>query len=266
LLLIALAVLLLFVLQQSVSLWREWAALQGDWALSHRNPVVGFRDINPHFSSAEKPANWIHDEGMDTLLWAGWSEQGGHRWFRVGRGDVEKDRVAVPEPFGRDTIRAIDFPLVETGGGPVWEQIPREAPVVGLQLAGVLSVYPVKLLDRVEVINDLLGEQPVLIVFNPLTGLDRSVDVYEPVVDGHRVTMGLAGYFHDRKPMLYDRGTESLWVSQDEALQAIAGRHKGARLRRIDHPIPVSWGQWRAHHPASRLLIGADRSHALPAY
>ena len=47
--------------------------------------------------------------------------------------------------------------------------------------------------------------------------------------DGHRVTMAATGYFHDGKPLLYDRGTRSLWVEDKDSLTAIAGKHKRAK-------------------------------------
>ena len=83
--------------------------------------------------------------------------------------------------------------------------------------------------------------------------------------EGRRVTMGLTGYLHDSEPMLYDRGTESLWVTKPDGLRAISGPHKGAVLRRIGRPTPVSWAGWRSRHPRSRLVVGADRSHPKPS-
>jgi hypothetical protein len=169
--------------------------------------------------------------------------------------------------MGRDVIQAIDYPLVEQGGGAIWGRIPNEAAVVGFDLAGTDSVYPMQVLDKVLVVNDLVGGRPFLITFNPMVSRNRTVHIYEPIVDGRRVTMGMSGYFHDRKPLLYDRGSESLWVeSEAGTLEAIAGRHKGARLQSIEQHSPVAWGDWRGKHPASRLLIGADRTRTIPTF
>ena len=213
-------------------------------------------------SFAEKPPDWYHHDGDHTLLWAGWRPGLGHSWFRVGRGDV--DQLRISEPIGRDVIQAIDFPIVEVGGGTIWGRIPDEATVAGEELAGVHSVYPLRLLDKVEVINDQVGDRPFLVTYNPFGDPTDSVRIFDPQVEGRRVTMGLTGYFHDGKPMLYDRGTESLWVHRDSSLDAIAGTLKGARLRLVGSPVPVAWGEWRTHYPGSRLLVGADRSHPRP--
>lgn len=264
LIVVAIALLLLFVASQARVLWSEWADLQGDMARVRRTAVIGYRNIHPNPSYAKKPRDWYHHEGEFTFLWACWNGDG-HQWFRVGRGEVDRGRISYP--IGRDVIQAIDYPLTERGGGRIWGRIPSEAPVVGFELAGTKSVYPLQVLDKVLVVNDLIGDRPYLITFNPLAERADPVRIYEPIVDGHRVTMGVSGYFHDRKPMLYDRGSESLWVeSEAGVLEAIAGHHKGTQLRSIVQHTPVSWGDWREKNPESRLLIGADRSRTIPPF
>jgi hypothetical protein len=264
LVLLALTVLLAFIAIQGRSLWREWKTLQREMSRVRQSAVVGYPNITPNPSYAQKPANWFHDEGEYTLLWSGWKHGDGHHWFRVGRGEVDRERISLP--FGRDVIQAIDYPMVETDGGVIWGRIPPEATVVGQELSGVDCVYPMQVLDKVEVVNDEIEGHPFLVVFNPMVARERSVVIYEPMVAGRRVTMGLSGYFLDRQPMLYDRGTESLWVHEEESLRAIAGQHKGVRLRRIGQPTPMFWGDWRARHPRSRLVVGADRSRRSPTF
>jgi hypothetical protein len=116
------------------------------------------------------------------------------------------------------------------------------------------------LLDKVEAVNDVIADQPYLVTYNPFAPKPDRVNIYVGAIEGERVRMGLSGYFHDRKPMFYDRDTESLWVDQEEGLQALAGARRGAILRRVARPAPTSWAEWRAQHPHSRLIVGADRS------
>jgi hypothetical protein len=262
LVLLLLSALLAFIFVQGRSLWLEWGKLQRERSLVRQSVVIGYHNITPKPSYAQKPDNWIHDEGEYTLLWSGWKQGDGHRWFRVGRGEVLRERISLP--FGRDVIQAIDYPLVETDGGVIWERIPAEAPVVGLEVSGISCVYPLQVLDKVEVVNDQIEGQPFLVVYNPMTATARSVVIYEPLVSGHRVTMGLSGYHLDSQPILYDRGTESLWVQAEEGLRAIAGKQKGVQLRLIGQPSPTPWAEWRARHPRSRLIVGADRSKDFP--
>ena len=102
--------------------------------------------------------------------------------------------------MGRDVFRAIDAPLTEAKGGPIWGRIPSDAPVVGLDLAGVAAVYPLLVLDRVQVVNDLIAGRPILVTYNPYAPPDSCVKVYEALLDGQRVTMGTSGYYLDGNP------------------------------------------------------------------
>lgn len=262
--LLAIAGLTLFVASGIRTLWAEYQYLRQEWGYVRQSAVIGFANIHPNPSYATRPSDWIHDDGEYTLLWAGW-RQGEHQWFRVGRGEV--DRARISQPLGRDVIQAIDYPMVETGGGTVWQRIPTDASVVGVELAGIMNAYPMQVLDKVVVVNDLVGDHALLILLNPLVPSDRAVQLYEPTVAGRRLTMGMSGYFLDAKPVLYDRGTESLWVERERSgLEAIAGSYKGTRLPQVGRPVPVDWGTWRGRNPGGRLLVGADRSRVVPAF
>ncbi|MCA1686642.1 MAG: DUF3179 domain-containing protein [Planctomycetia bacterium] len=259
----SLAVLLAFIVSGGRHLWAEWSTLRVQELRLRNTVAIGYPGINPRMSYAAWPDPWIHDDAGSTRVWSGWKQEAGHQWFRVGLGEVRP--ASMSPPLGRDVIQAIDVPVVERQGGPRWSRIPDEAFVVGQRLGGVDNVYPLLVLDKVFVVNDTIDDHPYLVANNPLVPLSERVAVYETVVDGRRVTMGLTGYFYDGKPLLYDRGTESFWVGESDALRAIAGTHRGRRLRRIARPVPVAWGDWRSEHPDSRLVIGADRSRPRPA-
>jgi len=262
LILLALAALVAFVVIQGRTLWGEWGRLSHDMSTVRQTVVVGYQNIHPNPTYARRPKDWFHDEGESTLLWSGWYG-GEHHWFRVDRGELAQ--TSLSEPLGRDVIQAIDYPLVETSGGPIWARIPAEALVVGFQVAGVESVYPIPVLEKVCVINDQISDRPVLVTFNPLERRSQPVHLYEPLVAGQRVTLGMSGYFQDRRPLLYDRGTESIWrETSDGVIESIAGRYKGSRLRSIENRTPTTWSDWRRDHPKSRLLVGADRSKLMP--
>ena len=74
-------------------------------------------------------------------------------------------------------------------------------------------------------------DHPFLIVVNLFAPPEDAFSIFDADLDGHRLTMAASGYFHDGKPLLYDRGTESLWIEEGDSLKAIAGKHKGVRLR-----------------------------------
>ena len=257
----AIVVLLVFVGSRGTTLWREWLTLRAEMNGVRTSTIVGYPGITPRFSQARWPTDWQREEGGRLLLWGGWHD-GGHTWFRLDRGDI--DRARMSEPMGRDVIRAIDYPLIEQGGGRYWSLIPDDATVVGTRHGGVDTAYPVLVLSKVLVVNDTVGEQPLLVLSTPVGSQETLTTMYDPIIEGRRLTMGLSGYFHDRRPVLYDRATESLWVADLDGLQAISGPYKGRGLSLIGRPTAVPWSDWRSRHPSSRLVIGADRSQARP--
>ena len=125
--------------------------------------------------------------------------------------------------------------------------------------------YPVLVLSKVQVVNDVVEEHPFLLAVNLFAPPDKAYSIYDANHEGHRLTMEASGYFHDGKPLLYDRGTRSLWVEDTDTLTAIAGKHKRAKLARVASPAPVAWKTWLDRNRESRLLVGADRDHGIPA-
>jgi Protein of unknown function (DUF3179) len=255
---VALILLLGFIGQTGRALWGEWGDLRQDQVRERESAIVGYLNINPNISYAASPPDWSHDEGDDSLLWAGWKD-GSHHWFRFGRGQFDTRQLSLP--IGRDSIQAIDYPVYEQGGGPRWGRVPPEAPVVGFEEDGLAVAYPMKVLGKVLVVNDQFGDRPILVASTP----NGDVSVYEGTLDGRRVTMGHGGYFlRGNRPILYDRGTQSLWAAGQGGMIAVAGRRKGASLKLVARPEVVAWSDWRDSHPDGRLLIGADRSRGMP--
>jgi hypothetical protein len=253
----ALVVLLVFIGHQSRVLWQEWHQLRGDLTRVRHTAVIGYQNISPRQSFAQRPKPWFRYEGKYTFLWGGWDPHKGHQWFRIGHDDLDPEAGALSPPIGRDIFQTIDEPMIEEGGGPIWGRIPSESLVVGLDLAGIESVYPVLVLKKVQVVNDLIAERPLLVTYNPMLPPEEAVDVYDAEVDGRRVTMGLSGYRRGPEPLLYDHESESLWIDGGEGLRAIAGGRKGKALHEVARPSVVAWGDWRRQHPRSRLLVGA---------
>jgi hypothetical protein len=250
-----------FIAYEGRLLYREFVLLRANEATARSGAVIGYVNINPRYNYATKPEDWFRDEGEHTMLWAAWRGDR-HEWFQLSRGDISRDQLS--PPFGRDVIQAIDYPILENGGGAHWGKIPDEDLVGRIECKGIHAVYPILVLRKVEVVNDLIEDIPLLVTFTPFVPEGEAGRVYDPLLDGKRVTMGLSGYFLDRKPVLYDRGSQSLWVERDGALTAISGPHKGASLRELFRLQILPWSDCRSRHPESRLLVGADRSKGKP--
>jgi Protein of unknown function (DUF3179) len=262
--LVAISALLVFVAMQGSILYQEWFSLRRQNERVLASGVIGYPGVQPIISYARPPSPWYCTEGKSTRLWGGWQDGVGHSWFVTESGDVPIDHIS--SPMGRDVYRAIDHPIVEFQGGEIWARIPKNALVAGGSLGGIETVYPILVLQKVLVVNDQIRETPFLVLFNPNAATpNESVSVYETQLGGQRVTMGVTGYTHDKAPMLYDRGTLSLWVTDDNSLRAISGPHKGQRLNQVSHPAVIDWSRWSREHPKSRLVVGADRKRDVPS-
>ncbi len=252
-----------FFLFQVGAIWREFRMLRFEVREAQQHAVVGYRNIAPVSSFAASPQQWYRIDGGHLLLWSGWEKvDGSHRWLRFPSGEIDPTRLA--RPTAVFVAPPIDYPLVQVGRGDIWERVPSDSVVVGSTIHGQKCAYPVAVLGKVMVINDLVDDHPYLVVLNPFATQALAFSIFEAELDGHRITMAPTSYFLDRKPVLFDRGTQSLWVERDGFLTAIAGKHNRKHLNGHSHPTPVAWGEWLAMNSDSRLLVGADRSRAIP--
>jgi hypothetical protein len=121
----------------------------------------------------------------------------------------------------------------------------------------------VRILNWHEVVNDDVGEQPVLISWCPLRG---SGLVYDPRVAGHRYTFGVSGLLDKQNLLFFDHETETL-CSQLRG-QAVAGPLSGTTLPLL--PVTMTtWGSWKAMHPQTLVLsfqTGYKRDYSQDPY
>lgn len=245
-------------------LWSEWQNLLGEEEAAAASAVVGYPNIYPRVSRAAKPVPSLRVEGDRVLVWSGWQSGRGHAWFTLGRDEC--DPATLGDPVGRDVAQAIDYPAVETSGGPIWERIPAAADVVGLSVGKTRCAYPMTVLAKVLVVNDVVDGTPYLLHLDPFMGPEDDVAIYDPRIEGHRITLGSTGFSVRGHHVLYDRGTESLWTENDDALVSFSGPHKGKKLTLVRHLRPQAWSEWKDENPESRLLVGSlDRTAGLPS-
>jgi hypothetical protein len=246
--------LLLYVGLKSLTLWREWQTLQVELGVANFTNVVGYPNIYWRMSFATIPPDWFRVEGESLHLWAGWDDGVGQHWFHLRRGEI--DRAEIAGPMGRDVIHTIDRPWTEIGGGKIWRRIPEEAVVIGQTIEGLPCVYPMVVIRKVVAVNDVVKDHPYLVLFDVSRPPNQAVGIFDASVEGERVSLGTSGYSLAGKFLLYDRGSESLWVQDGDFVRSIAGKRKGAELRLVARPTPVTWSRWKSRNPDSRLVIG----------
>jgi hypothetical protein len=168
----------------------------------------------------------------------------------------------VPGGPPRDAIPALTDPAhVDADAAARW--LSPQDRVLGLSLEGSASAYPVAIMSWHEVVNDRLGETPVLVTYCPLCGTGMA---FYSRAGGEVRRFGVSGLLYNSNLLLYDRQTESLW---SQALgQAVTGPLRGTRLE----PLPLThttWSAWLAEHPHTRVLsraTGHDRDYDQDPY
>ena len=168
--------------------------------------------------------------------------------FNLDPASVPVDEIVDAGP-GRDGIPAIHQPqFLDAQQAGFLKQGDR---ILGLSVNGISRAYPISILNYHEVVNDRLGETPVVITFCPLCGSGMA---FHARVDGQRLLFGVSGLLYNSDVLLYDLQTESLW-SQIRS-EAVTGPMRGQRLKML--PLAhTTWRAWQAEHPDT-LVMSTD--------
>jgi hypothetical protein len=162
---------------------------------------------------------------------------------------------------GRDGIPAINQPRFITADAANFLD-PGDR-VLGVSLNGINRAYPIRILNYHEVVNDILGNTPVVITYCPLCGSGMA---FSANISDTRLVFGVSGLLYNSDVLLYDTATESLW-SQIKSV-AVTGPMKGTKIDAIAL-AHTTWRDWRARHPHSQVLssdTGFKRSYQIDPY
>jgi len=151
-------------------------------------------------------------------------------------------------PF--DSIPAVNDPEFTPARDEV--ELGGEEPVITLSVAGEHRAYPVRYLIFHEVVNDLVGDTPIVVSFCPLC---NSAVAHKRQLDGKTLSFGVSGQLAYANLVMFDRETASLW--QQMTGLATSGELADRRLE----PVPVqmvSFETWMAAHPDGLVLQPPD--------
>ncbi len=146
-----------------------------------------------------------------------------------------------------DGIPAIDNPQFGTFD-EVAEWLGEQEPVVSLEVNGDARAYPLQILIWHEIVNDTVGDTPVLVTFCPLCNTALSFDRR---VDGAERVFAVSGFLRRSDLIMYDRETQTLW--QQIGGDAIVGVDVPKRLDFIPSPI-VSFAEFKETFPDGVVL------------
>ena len=141
--------------------------------------------------------------------------------------DLSRRAVSLAEirsVIPRDAIPAIDEPRF-LGLEEASEWLAPEAPVIAFERNGEARAYPLEILTWHEIVNDVVGGEPVIVTYCPLC---NSAIAFSRLVDGEERTFGVSGTLRRSDLIMYDRETETLW--QQLTGEAIVGHDTGTVL------------------------------------
>jgi hypothetical protein len=180
----------------------------------------------------------------------------------VGGAELPISGARLERRLPRDAIAAIVNPVFArdwSGLDPDGVEDPTLSPgtaVVGVERAGETRAYPMRILNRHEIVNDAF-DVPVAVTYCPLCG---SSVVLDRRVDGEGTVFGVSGLLWRDHLVMYDEATESRW-SQLFAT-AIQGPKTGTRLDRVSATL-TTWGEWQQVHPETTVLLPPPRSKTI---
>lgn len=153
----------------------------------------------------------------------------------------------------RDCIPSIDQPVFARDGA--YGALDGEELVMGIRGEAATRAYPVRILNYHEVVNDWLGDVPIVITYCPLCGSGLA---FRRDLPSGVTTFGVSGLLHESDLILYDRASQSLW--QQATGRAFAGPRRGDALVEIEMTL-TTWSEWRAAHPETVVLQAPDPDH-----
>ncbi len=177
------------------------------------------------------------------------------RWACGGGGYGTKghpDNCGI-NPLGGSGVGAVADPVY----GEAWIQ--AEERVLGVVVNGDARAFPVKMLDRHEIVNDVIGEIPVVVTYCPLCGSGITYE-REILVEGllRELNFTASGFLYRHDLVMWDtHGT--LWtqilgepIATLRDSEVVAGHH-GVPLRAIATQI-MAWKDWQAAYPGATML------------
>ena len=129
----------------------------------------------------------------------------------------------------RDGIRSIENPMFSLVS-EVLDSYVATVPVLSIEMNGDARAYPLGILTRHEIANDVVGGVPVTVTFCPLC---NSGIAYLREINGEVTEFGVSGLLRNSDMVMYDRNSETFW--QQFTGEAIVGPLAGQQLT----PLPV---------------------------
>ncbi len=147
--------------------------------------------------------------------------------------------------LGFDGIPALEEPLMVDAA--TVDYLDANDLVIGFFTGESYRVYPHKILDWHEIINDRADKLHFSINYCPLTGTGMVWDMF---LNGERSTYGVSGLLYNSNLMPYDRRTQSLWSQM--LMRCIKGERAGEEPE-YHAVVETTWETWQKLYPNSSV-------------
>lgn len=200
--------------------------------------------------------DWVEYVGRRTDL-TGRPGYLAHKASLFSRIDPAYRKIFYPGAPTRIRLEEIVSGGVKLEGIPALEDPPRvpaskarfldqDEPVFGVSVGGVHHAYPHRYLSWHEMVNDVVGGEPITLSYCTLC---NSGIVYSgKTSEGHRRTFGTSGLLYRSNKLMVDRQTATLWSNLTG--EPVVGRLAARPIPLVSLPVTVTtWGEWMTAHP-----------------
>lgn len=232
------------------------ALLLGVFGIAWQQAAISIEDNQEAYRRAGilgQPFERVFEKSGQTYLWGGTQDD----WhFNITQSDLNLKWIQ--HGLGREYFPAlIDPKFISAEKADTF--FDDQARMLVVSMNEDVKVYPVKLLIRHEVVNDVVGGHPIFAAYCILADLGA---VYSRKIGEETFTFALTGYTYFEPDvwrgmnafLLWDRETESIWWPPKG--KAMAGPL-------MDAPLPLfperywsqtTWGAVKKHFDAPRVL------------
>ncbi len=196
-------------------------------------------------TTATAPVDVIDDSAPSLGRLAPFVEGWNTMWSRRTI-ELTELKVGIPVPNPRDRIPPIDEPVFDDIAASDW--LADREPGLLLELGDTARFYPIAILTRHEIVNDVVDGIPIAVTYCPLcnTGV-----VFDRRIDGEVHRFGVSGLLRNSDLVMWDDLTQSLW--QQITGEGIVGELAGRNLTLIPSSL-VRFGDFAATFPAGEVL------------
>lgn len=170
--------------------------------------------------------------------------------------DFDEIRSGGPPPDGIPPIDSPQFESIDDA----YEWLQDQSPVIALEVEGEARAYPLAILTRHEIANDVINDVPVAVTFCPLC--NASI-VFDRRVDGETLRLGVSGLLRNSDMVMWDDVTQTWW--QQFTGTGIVGEHTDTQLTILPSQV-VGFGAFVEQYPDGTVLTRASSGYSERSY